>query len=122
MSVALPMGQDQRRIEIAFDGLETVLDIGALKREIAVAEPQYLDLLFRDVFEEGGRAVTRLDLARTRAAEDDPPHDKIGRLGGEAQDCSAAADLDVVGMRTQAQQLQLPAHFRRKNEAKQTPL
>src|SRR6202043_3700213 len=50
MSVALPMGQDQRRIEISFKGLEIVLDIGPLEGEISVAEPQYLDLLFRDVF------------------------------------------------------------------------
>jgi len=44
----------------------------------------HLDLFFRNVFEEGGRAIPRLDLAQAGAAEDDPPHDEIGHVNGEA--------------------------------------
>jgi hypothetical protein len=72
MSVALPMSQDDRRIEIAFDRLEAILDLGSLKREVPVAEIQHLDLLFRNVFEEGGRAAPRLRPAQTDTTEDDP--------------------------------------------------
>ena len=63
MRVALPVGQDQRRIEIGFDGLEEVLYFGTLEGHIPVAEPQHLDLLFGNVFEEGGGAVLRLGAA-----------------------------------------------------------
>jgi hypothetical protein len=38
MSVALPVSQDQRRIKVAFDGLEAILDIGTLEGEITVAK------------------------------------------------------------------------------------
>jgi hypothetical protein len=122
MSVALPMSQDDRRIEIAFDRLEAILDIGALEGEISIAEPQNFDLFLRDVFEKGGRAVPRLDLAQTGAAEDDPSHDEIGRLGGKAQDRSATPDLDIVGVCTQAKQPQRPSPFGRKNDAKQAAI
>ena len=105
MSVALPVGQDQRRLEIAFDRLEAILDVSALEREISVAEVQDIDLFFSDALKEGGRAVARLGSARAGTAEDDPSHYEIGNLCGETQNCSAAADLDVVGMRAQAEQL-----------------
>jgi hypothetical protein len=83
---------------------------------VTVAEPQHLDLFFGNVFEKVGRAVARLDLAKTGAAEDDPPHDQIGHLGREAQHRSATADLNIVGVRTQAKQLQRPSPLRRKNK------
>ena len=70
--------------------------MSALEREIRAAEYQHLDLPLRNVFEEGGRAVSRLGRARADAIEDDPSHDEIGDLGGETQNRSATADLDVV--------------------------
>jgi len=97
LSVALPMSQDERRIKIAFEGLEVVLDIGALEGEIPVAEPQHLDPFSGNIFEKGG-AVLRLSLAQAGAAEDDPPRDEIWRLCSKAQDRSVAADLDVIGV------------------------
>src|SRR6516165_1578280 len=109
VGIAEPMGQHQRWIEFAVEGLEVVFDVGALKREIPVAEFQNLDLFFTDVREKGGRAGARLVPTRAgAAAEDDPAHDEIGYLGGETQDCSTAANLDVVGMGAQAEQLQRP--------------
>ncbi len=95
------------------------VSFGALEREVTVAEPQHLDLFFGNVFEKGGRAVSRLGLAQADAAEDDPPHDQIGHLCSEAQNRSAAADLDIVGVSAHAKQLQPPLPFRRKNEGQQ---
>src|SRR5271169_2855510 len=116
MSVTHPMGQDQRRVEVAFDGLEAVLDVGALKREIPVAKTEYLDLLFTRVFEKRGGAFPRLDSAQAGGAEDDPPHEEMGHFSREAQNCPAAPDLDIVGMRPQAEQLQRSSRRWRKNE------
>src|ERR1700731_5422362 len=116
VSVALPMSQDDRRIEIAFDRLEAILDLGSVKREVPVAEIQHLDLLFRNVFEEGGRAAPRLCPAQADTTEDDPSHDELGHLGSEAQNGSTAADFDVVGVGTQAEELQRPSRLRRKNQ------
>ena len=47
---------------------------------------------------EIGRAVSGLGLASGGAAEDDPANEEIRHLRSEAQNCSAAADLDIVGM------------------------
>ena len=115
MSVALPMGQDERRIEIAFDGLEAVLDVGDLGGEISVAEPKHLDLFLRHTLKDGGRAVARLGPTLVIAAENDPSHDETGHLVSDAQNGSAAADLDVVGVGTQAKQLKWPLPVRWKN-------
>jgi len=68
---------------------------------------------------KGGRAVARLDLAKTGTAENDPPHDEIGHLCSEAQHRSATADLNIVCVRTQAKQLQRPSPLRRKNKRQQ---
>jgi hypothetical protein len=49
-------------------------------------------------------------------AVDDPSHHELGHLGSEAQNGSAAADFDVVGVGTQAEELQRPSRLRRKNQ------
>src|SRR5262245_12182128 len=105
MSITMPVGQHQRWFEITFYGLEVILYIRALGREISVAEPQYLDMLLRNVLEKRRCAVPRLRRAQAGTAEDDPPHDQIGQLSGETQYRATAADLDVVGMGTQAKKL-----------------
>src|SRR4029077_14002818 len=106
MSVVLPVGQDERRIKIAFDGLEVVLNVGALGGEVAITEPQHLDLLLRNMLKNGGRAVPPLGPTPLIAAENDPPHDETRSLGSDAQNGPAAPDLDVVGVGTQAKQPQ----------------
>src|SRR5260221_7385308 len=66
MSITLHVGQDQRRIEIAFEGLEMVLDLSALEREVPVAASHHLDPPFSDASEDIAPAVTALDLASGR--------------------------------------------------------
>jgi hypothetical protein len=104
MGVTLPVSQDQSRIEIALGGLEGVLDVGALEREISVAEHQHLDLSLRNSRKVGGlfraSAAREPTLLKTNSS-----HDEVGDLGGETQNRSATADLDVVRVRTQAKQL-----------------
>ena len=90
--------------------------MSALEREIPAAEYQHLDLPLRNVFEEGRRAAPRLRPAQADTTEDDPSHDELGHLGSEAQNGSTAADFDVVGVGTQAEELQLPSRLRRKNQ------
>lgn len=119
MSVALPVGQDHRRIEIAFDALEAILDIGTLEGKVPVTKTQDFDLLLGNIFEEGDGTVPRLGLASAGGAEDDPSHNEIGHLCSEAQDRSAATDFNVVSMSTQAKQLQRSSPLRRKNEGQQ---
>jgi hypothetical protein len=52
-----------------------------------------------------GRAVSRLIPTPLVAAENDPSHDEIRYLGSDAQNGSTAADFDIVGVRTQAEEL-----------------
>jgi hypothetical protein len=96
------MGQDHRRIETAFNALETILDIRTLEGKISVTKTKDFDLFLGDILKEGGRTIPRLGLALAGGAEDDPSHDEIWDLGSETQNCSAAADLDIIGMGTQA--------------------
>jgi hypothetical protein len=48
-------------------------------------------------------------------AENDPSHDETRHLGSDAQNGSAASDLDIVGVGTQAKQPKWPSFIRRKN-------
>jgi len=115
MGIVLPVGQDERRIEIAFEGLEAILDIGALGGEIPVAESKHLDLFLGNILKNGSRAVPRLGSTLRIPAENDPSHDETRHLGSDAQNGSAASDLDIIGVGTQAKQPKWPSFIRRKN-------
>ena len=106
--VVLPMRQNQRGIEFPLHTLEAILDLGALKREIPVAELKYVDRLVSNVGEKRRCAVPRLSRANIRRAKDGPADRKVGNLRREAEDRSAAADFDVVGMGTETEQSQRP--------------
>src|SRR5262249_13181408 len=66
MGVAFAVSQNKRRIEIAFNILETVLYFGTLKGEISVAEPEHLNLFLTNIFKKCGCAVASLGPARPR--------------------------------------------------------
>jgi hypothetical protein len=85
MSITLTVGENQRRIEVAFDSLETVLYFSSLKREISVAELKHFYLFFNNVLEEFSSAIPSLGPAPPRTAKDDPAHDEIGHLRGELE-------------------------------------
>src|SRR6516165_7443326 len=93
--------------------------MGTLEGKIPVTKTQDLDLLLGNIFEEGGGTVPRLGLASAGGAEDNPSHNEIWHLRSEAQNRSAATDINVVGMSTQAKQLQRSSPLRRKNEGQQ---
>src|SRR6516165_8942063 len=104
MSVVLPVGQDERRIEIAFDVLEVVFNGGTLGGEKAIAESKHLDLFLWNMLKNRGRAVSRLVPTPLVAAKNDPSHVEARYLGSNAQNGSAAADFNVVGVGTQTKQ------------------
>jgi hypothetical protein len=93
-----------------------------LEGEVPVPKIQHLNTMFGAAPEEGGGTAQGLDFAQVVGAEDDPANAKIGLLGGKAQDCAAAADLDIVRVGTQAKDAQWFRSLRMKNEAKQTAL
>src|SRR6516165_7005614 len=78
MSVVLPVGQDERRIEIAFDVLEVVFNGGTLGGEKAIAESKHLDLFLWNMLKNRGRAVSRLVPTPLVAAKNDPSHVEAG--------------------------------------------
>jgi len=84
VSVMLTVCQDKRRIKIGFESLEAVLDLGALRGEISVAESEHLDFFLRHLLKKGSRAIPRLVLASTIAAENDPSHDETRYLSYKA--------------------------------------
>jgi hypothetical protein len=79
--------------------------MSALRGKVAIAEPKHLDLFLRNMLKNGGGAVPRLGPTPLIAAENDPSHDEARYLGSDAQNGSAAADLDVVRVGTQTKQL-----------------
>ena len=92
-----------------------ILNVGVLRGEVAITEPEHLNLLLGNMLKNGGCAVPRLGSTPFIAAENDPSHDETGDLGSNAQNGSAAADLDVVGMGTQAKQSKWLSPGRRNN-------
>jgi hypothetical protein len=98
MSVPLPVGKDDGRIEITFDALEAFLNVGTLKGKIPIPKIQDFDLLIRNFFKEVGGTVPCLGLASSGSTKDYPSDNEVGDLGGNAQNRSAATDLNVVRM------------------------
>jgi hypothetical protein len=106
VSISVPMGQDQSRIKVGFDRLKVVLDLGTLEREIPIAKPTYIDPLVCNTLKECRCAVFGFSFANLGCTEDYPSHCQVGDLRDKAQNGSTAANLNIIGMSTQAKQLQ----------------
>jgi len=105
MGVSLTMGQDQRRTEFSFDGLEVILDLSTLERKIPVPKPAYVDLPVHNVLKKCLRTGLGLDFADFGGTENHPSYREVRNLGNEPQDGSPATYLNIIGMGSQAKQL-----------------
>jgi hypothetical protein len=101
--VILSMGQDQRGAELPLQRFEDILDVRTLERELAVAEAEGVDGAPGDLAKKGGRGLPGLCRSPFIAAEHDPADAQVGQLLHQAQDRAAAPDLDVIGMRAEAE-------------------
>ena len=103
------VGEDQVGVRSRFERLEPILDGGADEGEIALAKGVDLDLDAPGPGQQLGGGGARFRLARGSGGEDHPAHGASRVLREQAQDGSAAADLQVVAMRSQAEQVQRTA-------------
>src|SRR5262245_25533491 len=97
--------EDEVRVEVPLEVLESFLDQFTLERQEAVAKSVDRDLAGPDaVQEDPGRLAGLLDPDWIFASQYDPP-DLDLRVGlGETQDSAAGADFDIIAVGTQAEE------------------
>ena len=97
------MRENQVGVDPALEQLEALLECRARERKEAVAKVGHLDLQVGDSTHQPGGAGAGLARAAGVAAEHDPMNVHAPSLGYEAKERSAAADLDVVSVRAEAE-------------------
>ena len=95
--------EDQVRVELALEILEALLDPQALPRQEAVAERERVQPLGPVRAQEAERALPGLAQPRPVGAEHGPVDLRARRPLEQPQQRPAAADLDVVAVRADAQ-------------------
>ena len=106
MRVVLPMGEHQRRLEFTFQLLEKIFDLGTVKGEIAIAKIQNINAACCSPLQKDGGGTLRFCPSQLTSAEYHPSYGEIGYLVRKTQNRCAAADLDIVRMRAQAQKIE----------------
>jgi hypothetical protein len=109
MEVIPRMGEDNVRRQASFQGLEVLLDPSAFKWKKTVTKIEDFDVPRSSAFQEQGGTVSSFALAVSSGAEDHPVKMEVSASSQQLQDGAATADLNVVGMRTKAEDLQRPA-------------
>jgi hypothetical protein len=95
--------QDQIWLHLGLDAFEAVLDLRADARKIALAVLLDFDARRAGVGQEISGAGARLGFSPPGGGEHYPAHARAGVLREQPQQRAAAADLDVVTVRAQAQ-------------------
>jgi hypothetical protein len=103
---------DQVGVDLALEPLEYLLDLGPGPGEEAVPERLEHHRGLLDVLQEGGRAGHRLTLPDPGGRQHHPGDAQRNAGRGQVQDGAAAADLDIVGVRADGQDLDRPAGCR----------
>ena len=98
VSIVAAVGQDQVWFRLALEVLELILDIGSRQREVAISPGSDDDLLVRHALEHHTSPGTSLLGARGVPGADDPPDAGDEIVRHQPKDRPTAADLDVVGM------------------------
>lgn len=103
VQIMAAVGEDQIGSHLPSQGLKFVFDGVAHKGEVAVAKRMHGDMRRTRAGKEGRGASQRLGFAQGRSAEDDPMDLETRMRGRQPQDAAAAADLNVVAVRSQAE-------------------
>ena len=103
MRIVAVVGQDHVGLDATLETFKPGLDLRAVGGKEAVAEFVHLDARAIDPLEEIGRGGARLPFAGAGGREHAPRHVQIDACRLPLQDGTPGADLDVVGMRAQAQ-------------------
>src|SRR5271168_1703680 len=105
MQVASVVSENEIGIDALLEVLEKVFDIGSHVGEEAVAKRSDLDRLGAGVAQESARAGLGLLLPYSRGAEHHPMENGVRIQRHQPQHRTAAANLDVVSVSTQAENL-----------------
>src|SRR5262249_32159982 len=89
--------------EDCLDLLEIFLNLFCLDRKKAFPEPLDHDRPLRGARDECSRARSSLLGARALSAEHCPPDIQVSMIAHQLEQCSAAPDFDIVGMRAEAE-------------------
>src|SRR4051812_6013571 len=99
------MRENQIGLRKGFERFECLLDVGVGSGEKAVSESRDSDLIARSTRQEALRARAQLALSLGRATEHDPGDVNRPILGQKREQRSAAADIDVIAMRAEAENM-----------------
>ncbi len=104
VTVVPVMGEYQVRSEIRFQLLEEFLDLGTDEWKEGVAEVAHDDPFVSSPSKKRGSTSIGFLLALRARAEHHPSNVKAGILGKQRKNRATATDLDVIAVRTEAQQ------------------
>ena len=102
------VGEDQVRAHARLQRLEVVLQLGAAGGEVAAAEARHLDLVGGAAV-DARRRVARLRFPHVIGGEHQPLEPRAGKALAELGEGPAAADLDVVAVGAEAEDVPQPA-------------
>src|SRR5579872_2403261 len=105
MQVVTRMSEDHIGVDLALQRLEVVFEFSILAWKVAVVELLYQNATAVGLGQECLRARTRLATAFIRAAQHYPGHCEAQSLH-EIENCTATANLQIIGVSTDAEQLQ----------------
>jgi len=88
---------------------EVRLDIGALMRKESVTMIEYIHFFFRCPRKKATRSGQCFFFSRARSTEHNPATFNSSSGSEDRKDCSSAANLDVIGMRTEAEYPESPS-------------
>src|SRR5207244_5922500 len=103
MCVVAAVGEDEIRLDAALELLEPGLDLGRLRGTQSIAEVVHLDAGALGALEEIDRGRAGLFLAGPVRRQHAPENVEPDPGSLPLQQGGAGADLDIVGMRSQAQ-------------------
>src|SRR4029079_7453030 len=108
VAVVTIVSKDQVRIQVLvlLQLFQRFLDLGPVVGKETVAKSLYDDFLALCLFKKELRAGSGLPLAFRIRAENNPADIHIRIAGKQLQNGTAAANLDVIGVRSQAQHLE----------------
>src|SRR2546425_1214421 len=108
MQVLTVVRQNDVRKVFSFELLEEILYFGSYVRKIAV--PKFLDddLFSSCIRQKQIGTLNSLGPSLTGGPQDDPAHVRSGVFFKQSENCAATADLDVVGVGPERQDLLRP--------------
>jgi len=120
VQVLAEVREDQVGVDQPLEALKAFLDFAPLRGEKAVAKIVDDEFAGRHAFQEEARAVAGFAPADFVSAEDDPDHAELLVAAEKAKKSAATANLNIVAVGAETQNVVASADFFSQNEWKQS--